>query len=456
MVSWVVVGILVLGSAARADQPTAEELPRRGFLGTMLGPVTDEIRQEQGLKPEQGGAVVREVIPGSTAAAAELQAGDVVIAFGDTPIDGPPALVRAMSQVRAGSTETLRLVRGGETVTRTVTVRERPRESSDEFDVIYGSVTSRGNRLRTILTRPRGEGPFPALFLIQGVGMASVDNAVGPMSSHRAISSEFTRKGFVTLRVEKPGVGDSEGGPAGVVDFDAELDGYRQALAALRAMPFVDSEKVLLFGHSMGGVMAPLLAEDVPVRGIAVYGTLAVTWHEYMLENVRRQLELGGEDPEGIDEAMRQEEAILHGLFVENHTPAELSERQPELQPRLAALCPDGREYVGRSVDFFRQLAEQNLGAAWSRYGGRALALWGEADYISARADHERIARFVNRSHPGAAEFRALPGIDHGLNRADTPEESAGNAHEPEDFNDMIIGVLLGWAAEVVGPAGDS
>ena len=105
----------------------------------------------------------------------------------------------------------------------------------------------------------------------------------------------------MTLRVDKPGCGDSEGGPARDVDFDTELDGYRQALKMLKARSDVDPDHVFIFGHSMGGVMAPLLAAEIPVQGMIVYGTIARTWSEYMLENIRRQMELADADPSAID-----------------------------------------------------------------------------------------------------------------------------------------------------------
>jgi pimeloyl-ACP methyl ester carboxylesterase len=438
-------------SAAWAEETPDRGLPRRAFLGTALGPVTDEVRQERGLGPEQAGAVVLQVIPGSTAEAAELQPGDVVTRLDETPIDGPAALVQAMSQARAGAAAALHLIRDGKPLTKDVTLRERPRESSDDFDVIYGAVESRGHRLRTIVTRPRGDGPFPALFLIQGIGLATVDNAMGPLESYRTITHDLTRHGFVTIRVDKPGIGDSEGGPARDVDFETELDGYRQALKAVKALPFVDPDRVLLFGHSMGGAMAPLLAAEAPVRGIAVYGTLATTWHEYMLENVRRQLELGGEDAAEIDQTMRHEAAIQHYLFAENQSPAEIVAKHPELQPRLAYIMPDDRYFVDRSLDFFRQLARTSLCGAWQRYDGRVLALWGRADFVSSEADHERIARLVNRDHPGHATFRALDGIDHGFNPAESPEDALLRAQQgPGEFHPLILDTLRDWARSVV------
>ena len=95
--------------------------------------------------------------------------------------------------------------------------------------------------------------------------------------------------GYVTMRVDKPGCGDSEGGPWPEIDFQAELDGYGQGLKALKAYSFVDPDKVFIFGHSMGGVMGPLLAAETKVKGVAVYGTVFRTWFEYQVENVRRQ-----------------------------------------------------------------------------------------------------------------------------------------------------------------------
>lgn len=430
--------LLVLGSLATTT--AADDLPRRAQLGTALEPVGEG----------EPGVLVQEVLPGSSAEAAGLRAGGVITAVGEAPLQGPGELVALVARAKAGDTLPLALMRDGQAATKEVVLKERPRETSEDFEVIYGTVESRGSRLRTIVTKPKGDGPFPALFLIQGVGMATVDNPPGVLSSYRTIVGDLTRNGFATLRVDKPGVGDSEGGPAGEVDFDAELDGYRQALKALRGMPFVDRGRILLFGHSMGGVMAPLLSAEEPVKGIAVYGTLAVNWVEYMVPNVRRQLELRGEDPGEIDRAMRAEAAIQHLLFFEGLEPAEVIAKHPEFQGRLAEAMPDGRHFVGRHLGFFRQLARQDLGGAWSRCGARVLALWGAADFVSAEEDHARIARIVNLDGSERGEFRRLEGIDHGFNKAGSQEDSIHDPG-PGEFNPLIVETLSEWATGLAG-----
>ena len=94
--------------------------------------------------------------------------------------------------------------------------------------------------------------------------------------------------------------------------------------ASLAAAALVDPGRIFLFGHSMGGVMAPLLAAEEPVRGVAVYGTVFRTWFEYLVENVRRQSRLSGADFAAVEKAVRDETRFLAGLCLEGKAPAEI------------------------------------------------------------------------------------------------------------------------------------
>ncbi len=425
------------------------ELKRGAFFGAKVDAVTDLVREH--LKLDEGvGVLLGEVFPASTAEAAGFKAGDVLLALDENKLVDPGQLVRLIGARKAGAEVTIELRRGDGLEKKKVTFKGRPLEKSDVYEVVYDSVPSRGGRLRTIVTRPKGEGKHAALFVIQGVGLFSVDNPVGPISPYKTIVDDFTRHGFVTLRVDKPGCGDSEGGPAHDVDFDTELDGYRQALKALKARGDVDADRVFIFGHSMGGVMAPLLAAEIPVKGVIAYGTITRTWTEYWLENIRRQMELADTDPSAIDRDVRAEAALATYLFADKLSPKEIVTRYPHLRQRIERTITEDRYFVDRSLTFFRQLADKNLGAAWESFGGHALAIWGKSDFVSNEDDHALIARIVNRDHHGHGTFLALDGIDHGFHRAASKRESfeRSQSRQPGDFNPVILDVCREWISK--------
>ncbi|QDV36515.1 alpha/beta hydrolase family protein [Tautonia plasticadhaerens] len=419
-----------------------DDLRRRGFVGA-------------GVAPEEGdrGVRVTLVVPGSPAEAAGLIEGDLIVGVDDEPVTDPASFVSLVGARGAGEEVALRFIREGEERTERVTFGERPRETSEAGEVIYGSVAAAAGRQRTIVTKPEGDGPFPALFLIQGLGCVSIENPAGGLIGYKEVIDAFTEAGYVTLRVDKPGCGDSEGGPCADVDFDTELDGYRQGLAALKAMPFVDPGRVVLFGHSMGGVMGPILAAEDPVAGVAVYGTVLKTWSEYLLENVRRQSALGGAAPDEVDDTLRAHAKLYARLFVLGQEPDEALAEDPSLAPVLADVAPDGEHPYTRNARFFRQLDARNLPAAWLEADADALAIWGEADFVSTREDHELIASLVDGRSEGSGRFVLLEGTDHGFSRADSYRD-AMEREGPGEFNPELLRVLLDWAGSVVDPAG--
>jgi pimeloyl-ACP methyl ester carboxylesterase len=338
-------------------------------------------------------------------------------------------------------------MRESKKITCKISLKPRPKEHSDRFETIYGSVPSKGGLLRTIITRPKAQGKYPALFLIQGIGCYSVESLPGRPDEFQLIAGGFTASGYVTLRVEKPGCGDSEGGPCPDVDFVTELDGYRQGLKMLKQLDFVDPARVFLFGHSLGGLWAPILASEEPVRGVAVYGTVLKPWFEYELENRRRQLVLSGTRYPEMDRDMRAFTSFLHQLYLEKKPPGRIVEEHPDLREIKTQLCPDDAHMYGRSVTFLRQVAALPMSEYWSKTDADVLAVWGRAEYVSTEADHRAIADLINAKHQGRGTFIALDGIDHGLHRAASAQDRYKQATSGvnSEFNPVITETLLRW-----------
>jgi dienelactone hydrolase len=68
------------------------------------------------------------------------------------------------------------------------------------------------------------------------------------------------------FRMDKPGVGDSEG-VCSTTDFATELESYRRAFAALRTDARINPSRIVVVGISNGGGVAPLVAKDADVAG---------------------------------------------------------------------------------------------------------------------------------------------------------------------------------------------
>ncbi|MFO0892602.1 MAG: alpha/beta fold hydrolase, partial [Isosphaeraceae bacterium] len=425
-------------------------LPRKAMLGAALEPVSPELRAKLKL-PDKGGAAVVRPLPGSPAESAGLKPGDVIQTVDGANVSGPADVIAAVARRKSGDRLELGLRREGKDQAATARLEERPRKKGDGFEVIYDSVTSNGHRQRTIVTRPTAEGRYPAILLIQGLGNFSIDQAVGgPLMSYDRMFDELTRAGYVVMKVDKPGCGDSEGGPWPEIDFQTELDGYRQGLKALKDYPFVDPDKVFIFGHSMGGVMAPLLAAETKVKGVAVYGTVFRTWFEYQVENVRRQTRLAGADFSAVEQAARNETLLLSELYLARKSPTEVASAHPELRAHMNESIKDDRYMFGVNYKFFQQLADLNVPEAWAKTDAHVLALWGKGDYVAPGPDHEMIAEAVNDAHPGHGTYRALD-ADHGFNQAtgfkDSFERAASG--KPGEFNPAVLATLKDWMDQV-------
>ena len=400
--------LIMLALPARATL-LEDDLPRRGVFGAAVDPA-------------RGGATVERVLDGSAAAAAGLRAGDRIVSIDGTPLRNEHDWFRLMKGHKGGDKVRVGIARGNEKLQLDAQLKPWPLESGEGYSTVYGSVKSGAHRLRTLLTRPAGKGPFPALFLVQGIGCFSVDNQPVGFSYQKLIEA-LTRKGFVTLRVDKPGAGDSEGGDCAASSFSTEVRGYQAALAALGQIDFIDKARVYLFGHSLGGVMAPLVAQALPVKGIAVYGTVHGSWLAYELENGQRQDWLHGKTPAEVAAIERAREQFLTLFYVQKMPMARIAAEHKGLLEKLGR--GSERYYAaGKVPAYFQDIYATDFATPWTTYSGDLLVLWGTSDFLSSEADHKRLAAEMEGIHPGKVTYQPVRGVDHWFEKAATMKES--------------------------------
>lgn len=117
---------VTLGERPRAAQPA--QPPRRratAFLGVETRPLTPEEKTRLGVSVDSG-AEVMEVAPGTPAAAAGLQRGDVITSLDGKAVSNPEALREAVRQAGAGKEVTVQAARGKETKEFKAKLEESP------------------------------------------------------------------------------------------------------------------------------------------------------------------------------------------------------------------------------------------------------------------------------------------------------------------------------------------
>jgi uncharacterized protein len=143
-----------------------------------------------------------------------------------------------------------------------------------------------GALLAGTLTRPDRDGRHPAALLINGSGPIDRDSAMPGMALGlgRALAMALADHDCVLLRYDKRGVGAS-GGDYLSTGFHDEGGDAAAALAALRAHPAVDPERVFVVGHSTGAVLAANLVWAAPppagyvlLAGAAQAGERVMAW----------------------------------------------------------------------------------------------------------------------------------------------------------------------------------
>lgn len=188
-------------------------LPRRALLGAAMD---KDVR-------------VTAIRPGGPADRGGLRVGDVITAAGDTSIPDLAAFLARVKAGPAGVAIEFHIRRGDATLSLPITLEEAPKEA----DTIYGSIEVDGTLRRTLLTLPHdAPGRAPAVLLIGGIGCYSIDNATDAHDEYMHFAHDLAAAGIAVMRLEKSGVGDSEGPPCMTVDFNSEMHSDAVALDA--------------------------------------------------------------------------------------------------------------------------------------------------------------------------------------------------------------------------------
>jgi pimeloyl-ACP methyl ester carboxylesterase len=433
---------LILASFSLHGQ---NELPRKAHFGARLG-VVDQ------------GVLIEEVVSG-TALSLKLQKNDVILEINEVKIANYDDFLGVFQTKKEGDLAVFLLERNKKIIKVKGRFVGRPFESSSFSKVIYDQAAFRGGQLRVIINKPDREEKMPALLFIPGYTCSSIDN-LSDNHPYKRIIDVFAKAGFVTLRVEKSGLGDSRNTPeCESCDLFDEIENFQVGLDKLKSLPYVDSNRVIIFGHSMGGIVAPALSAKNSVAGVIVYGTTAKSWFEYQIEMYRTQNLLAGMDPLEYEKSIVDQYDLVYRFFVKDESLADLAQN-----PHLDSLLREQWMYDGqgkifsRNAEYWRQIQSMNHLEHWKNTKAKVLVLFGESDFQAfSLADHQQIVRTVNYYSPGNALLLSFPQTDHYFAKSGTMQEAYDKFVNQQylelfdAYNFEVGSSVLAWSLEVIG-----
>jgi alpha-beta hydrolase superfamily lysophospholipase len=272
-------------------------------------------------------------------------------------------------------------------------------------------IPGNGFNLAGTLSQPSGTPPaesrgrFPAVVLVGGSGPTDRDETVAGLPIFGLLAGPLADAGYYVLRYDKRGVGQSggRGETATLQDFAEDVRG---AVKFLRERRDVDPKRVVLFGHSEGGLVALLAASrDDDIAGVVLAAVPSGTGAELVLE----------------------QQAYLLGRM--NLSDAERASRI-DLQKRIQAAVLGGGpwddvpEPLRRQAEtpWFESFLRFSPAPLMSRVKQPLLILQGSLDRQVPQHHGEKLAELAKARKRGgdAVSYFVLDGVNHLLVQAKT------------------------------------
>ena len=395
------------------------------------------------------GAMIKSIEAGSPLDKAGLVVGDIILSVDGRYIKTGQDWSAINYAIRSHKPTELTYRRGATVQTQAVKLNPLGKESHDNLDTFYETIISDyGIRQRAIITKPKGlGGKQPAIILLQGLSCSTIEKYSGRGGNWvNQINYVVENSGMVVMRIDKPGVGDSEG-DCSETDFMTELAGYRAAIRELMSKDYVDANRIVVYGSSMGSALAPMMANEFGLAGVISDGTFFKTWFEHMLEIERRIRQMSGDDESTIMKKMNQAYIPLYyGMLIEGKTYEEVIKENPSLADYN---YHGARHMYGRPTRYYHQLQQLDLAKEWETLKVPIRIMYGSNDWIMSEFDNHMIMKVLDDAGHEDHELLIYPGLDHWNTIHESPDNSFFG--KPGKWDEGVPQQVVDWAREMAG-----
>lgn len=424
---------------------TAQTLLRKASIGLITTGANEGLR-------------IDSVVPNSSADLLKLKKKDVLLSVNGKTVRSTEEFKTAVAPLRAGDLLEVTFLREGKTKKSAVKTVMRPMETSNFSDITYDWVKFRNGFLRVIVRKPKNLNNMPCILLVPGYGCGSIENY--SLGYNGTLMNEWLKNGYAVVTIEKSGLGDSYNcPPCTEVDLATDIESFDAGYNYMEKLDFVDKESLYIWGHSMGGVIAPEIARRHKPRGVMVFGTVFRPWSEFLPEMHRVQKPLlENMSYENTEKFVRLIHKVYYEFFVLKKSRAELFQN-PEYTNIVATELEhksENNNMWGRHWRFWQQLDSLDLSVSWAETKCPVLVINGGSDYEQcAPIEPALIEQTVNSHRPGTATRVQIEDLDHFMMKSNGFKEAVENfknqAYTKGNFNYKISAETIQWLNRTQG-----
>jgi uncharacterized protein len=308
------------------------------------------------------------------------------------------------------------------------------------------------------LTKPRGDGPFPAVVLVTGSGPQNRNSEIFGHQSFWVIADYLTRNGIAVLRYDERGVGESDGVFENATSVDFKTDA-QLAVEHLRKFPWTDQAKVGVIGHSEGGLISWMMGAEgkgldfiislagpvVPIPQLMAKQTADVSRSVgNPKELVERQVSINGKlyqviaESNSAAEAKEKIDLLAEEMLLEYGLEGEQANQQ-----RQALKEAFSNSLSPWFYNFIRTNPEQYI----EKIKLPVFAAFGEKDIqVNAAQNANRLQELLG-SKSGQLELKVYPNLNHLFQHADSGSVAEYQTLE-ETFNQQVLEDIVAFILE--------
>jgi len=358
------------------------------------------------------------------------------------------------------SGQSFELIMSKNKVARTAVKRpqnpKKPYPYVEKFVSIENTVDSL--TLSGTITIPENDGPHPAVVLISGSGPQNRDEEIFGHKPFLVLADHLTRNGIAVLRYDDRGTTESTGN-FGTATSQAFARDVLFAIDFLKQQNEIDVDKMGLIGHSEGGLIAPMVAnQSADVAFIIMLAGTGVPGKEIALMQAQTIMPRTISDSAAYLDFTKTALQIASAEGDTDMLKKRLTQHYHKYVDAIEEMLPEGADVAS----FINRQVEQSL-SPWSRFFYNydpatelskvkipLLSLIGSKDVqVPPEMNHPPIREALNRAGNEQFTLKELEGLNHMFQESQTGNISE-YAQIEQTFSPRALKEITFWITHTI------